>query len=60
MSSFIPPGTEIGSYRIESAIDRGGMALVYEDTDLRLRQCGAMKVLSTERPPLLGHHGQAG
>jgi len=38
-------GTRIGHYRIESYLDRGGMASVYEATDLHLRRRVALKVL---------------
>lgn len=42
-------GTKIGHYRIESYLDRGGMASVYEATDLHLRRRVALKVL-VEKP----------
>lgn len=40
--------TTIGNYRIESFLDRGGMASVYEATDLRLNRPVALKVLAGE------------
>ncbi len=48
VSGHIPVGTEIGNYRIEAYIDRGGMASVYEATDLRLNRNVALKILSQE------------
>ena len=48
VSSQIPAGTEIGNYRIEAFLDRGGMASVYEATDLRLNRNVALKVLTQE------------
>jgi len=48
LSGRIPVGTEIGNYRIEAYIDRGGMASVYEATDLRLNRNVALKILSQE------------
>jgi YVTN family beta-propeller protein len=47
-SPFIPVGTEIGPYRVEAYLDRGGMASVYEATDLRLNRTVALKVLAHE------------
>src|SRR5664279_1033794 len=44
----IPVGAQIGAYRIESYVDRGGMASVYEATDLRLDRRVALKVLAQE------------
>ena len=48
VSSQIPAGTEIGNYRIEAYLDRGGMASVYEATDLRLNRNVALKILAQE------------
>src|SRR5580765_2035108 len=45
---YIAVGAEIGAYRIESYLDRGGMASVYEATDLRLNRHVALKVLGQE------------
>ncbi|HZX98306.1 MAG TPA: protein kinase, partial [Dermatophilaceae bacterium] len=47
-SPYIAVGTEIGSYRIEAYLDRGGMASIYEATDLRLTRKVALKVLTEE------------
>jgi len=41
-------GAEIGPYRVEAYVDRGGMASVYEATDLRLNRTVALKVLAPE------------
>ena len=45
LSPYIPIGAEIGAYRIEAFVDRGGMASIYEATDLRLNRKVALKVL---------------
>jgi serine/threonine protein kinase len=41
----VATGTRIGRYHIESYLDRGGMAAVYEATDLHLTRRVALKVL---------------
>jgi serine/threonine-protein kinase len=48
LSPYIPVGAEIGAYRIEAFVDRGGMASIYEATDLRLNRKVALKVLGHE------------
>ena len=48
ISPYIPVGAEIGPYRVEAYLDRGGMASVYEATDLRLNRTVALKVLAQE------------
>ena len=48
VSPYIPIGAEIGAYRIEAFVDRGGMASIYEATDLRLGRRVALKVLGHE------------
>ena len=48
LSPYIPVGAEIGAYRIEAFLDRGGMASIYEATDLRLNRKVALKVLGHE------------
>jgi serine/threonine protein kinase len=44
----VAAGTRVGRYRIESYLDRGGMASVYEATDLHLNRRVALKVLVAE------------
>ena len=44
----IAVGTRIGNYRIEAYLDRGGMASVYEATDLHLNRRVALKLLVGE------------
>src|SRR5262245_38101514 len=41
-------GTELGGYRIESLIGRGGMSVVYLAEDLSLRRKVALKLLAPE------------
>ncbi|GGP45620.1 serine/threonine-protein kinase [Streptomyces abikoensis] len=41
-------GHQIASYRVESEIGRGGMAVVYRATDLRLDRTVALKLLAPE------------
>ncbi len=48
LSAYLSPGMRVGEYRIESFIGRGGMAFVYEATDLRLERHVALKVLAPE------------
>lgn len=48
MQPFVPVGTELAHYRIESLIGRGGMASVYEAEDLQLGRRVALKVLAPE------------
>jgi len=48
LSPYIPVGAEIGAYRVEAFLDRGGMASIYEATDLRLNRTVALKVLGHE------------
>ena len=48
ISPFLAAGAEVGPYRVESFIERGGMAFVYEATDLRLGRHVALKVLAPE------------
>jgi serine/threonine protein kinase/subtilisin-like proprotein convertase family protein len=46
--SAIGPGTTFGTYRIESALGRGGMSVVYLAEDPRLARRVAIKVLAPE------------
>jgi subtilisin-like proprotein convertase family protein len=46
--SAIEPGTTFGTYRIESALGRGGMSVVYLAEDPRLARRVAIKVLAPE------------
>src|SRR5215471_18169001 len=55
MSGDIPPafgdfpaGARIANYRIEQLLGRGGMAVVYRATDVRLDRMVALKILSPE------------
>jgi tRNA A-37 threonylcarbamoyl transferase component Bud32 len=43
-----PPGARIAGYRIEQLIGRGGMAVVYRATDVRLDRMVALKILNPE------------
>ncbi|HEY7815706.1 MAG TPA: hypothetical protein VIC62_20850, partial [Nakamurella sp.] len=46
---YLQIGTMVGAYRIESFVAHGGMAFVYEATDLRLGRHVALKLLAA--PP---------
>lgn len=48
VSSYLAVGAQLGSYRIEAALDHGGMAYVYEATDVHLDRHVALKVLAPE------------
>ena len=43
---FLTPGDEVGGYRIEGIIGRGGMSIVYEARQLSLDRPVALKLLS--------------
>jgi serine/threonine-protein kinase len=46
--SQLSAGSEFGGYRIEDVIGRGGMAVVYRSTDLRLGRPVALKVIAPD------------
>jgi tRNA A-37 threonylcarbamoyl transferase component Bud32 len=48
MMASLPPGTEIGAYRIERLLGRGGMSTVYLAEHAGLKRRVALKVLSVD------------
>jgi two-component system OmpR family response regulator len=44
----LPPGTDVGSYRLDSIIGRGGMSAVYRATNTELDRVVALKLLGRE------------
>ena len=47
---YLQIGTMVGGYRMEAFLDRGGMASVYEATDLRLGRRVALKFARSAEP----------
>lgn len=45
MAPELEPGTEVGPYRVETLLGRGGMGVVYRATDTRLERRIALKVI---------------
>ncbi len=48
MQAYLTPGRELASYRVESLIGRGGMAMVYLAEHLRLSRKVALKLLAPD------------
>jgi serine/threonine-protein kinase len=48
VSGGLAPGSHVAGYRIEEQIGRGGMAVVYRATDVRLNRSVALKILAPE------------
>jgi serine/threonine protein kinase len=48
MATYLPTGTQIAGYRVESLIGRGGMAVVYRAEHLRLGRRVALKLIAPE------------
>jgi serine/threonine protein kinase len=48
MRTYLPAGTQIAGYRVESLIGRGGMAVVYRAEHLRLGRRVALKLIAPE------------
>ena len=48
MKAAFTPGTNFGSYRVDSLVGRGGMGVVYRATDLSLERPVALKLIAPE------------
>jgi ABC-type branched-subunit amino acid transport system substrate-binding protein len=48
MKAAFTPGTNFGSYRVDSLVGRGGMGVVYRATDLSLGRPVALKLIAPE------------
>jgi serine/threonine protein kinase len=48
MKAAITPGTQFGSYRVDSIVGRGGMGVVYRATDLSLERPVALKLITPD------------
>jgi ABC-type branched-subunit amino acid transport system substrate-binding protein/DNA-binding beta-propeller fold protein YncE len=48
MSAVLPAGTTFAGYRVEAAVGRGGMGVVYRATDLSLQRPVALKLIAPE------------
>src|SRR5262245_52391972 len=48
MQSSLAPGSQVGAYRIERLLGRGGMSTVYLAADTGLKRMVALKVLAPE------------
>src|SRR5437870_373966 len=46
--SQLDPGSQLGGYRIDQLIGRGGMGMVYRATNVALKRIYALKVLAPE------------
>src|SRR5262245_58513878 len=52
----LTPGTQIGEYRIESELGKGGMGVVYRASDTKLSRPVAIKFLSPRMSDVAARH----